>query len=65
MRQAQRKIEEELTFTFPFDTDRDMLNEAIAEQVEGRALELIDRQGLWRRTAPRRPSTDSVTVAPS
>jgi predicted DNA-binding mobile mystery protein A len=65
MRQAQRKTEEALTFAFPFDSDRDMLSEALAEQVERRALELIDRRGLWHRTASGRPLTDSVRVAPS
>jgi predicted DNA-binding mobile mystery protein A len=48
LRQAARKVEEELSVAFSFHSDRDGLEEALAEEVEGRALELIDRRGLWR-----------------
>src|SRR5215469_17548010 len=48
LRQAARKVEEEHSFAVPFHSDRDALEEALAEEVEGRALELIDRRGLWR-----------------
>ena len=50
LRQAARKVEEGLSVAFSFHSDDDGLEEALAEEVEGRALELIDRRGLWRST---------------
>jgi predicted DNA-binding mobile mystery protein A len=58
LRQAERKAEEELALAHPFDTERDALGEASLEIIEARALELIDRQGLWRSSVVGRLKTE-------
>jgi predicted DNA-binding mobile mystery protein A len=59
LRQAALKVEEEHSLAFPFPSDRDAMEEDLAEEVEARALELIDRRGLWRSsTAAGRPKRE-------
>lgn len=64
LRQAELKAQQELVLVFPFETDRDALGEASVERVEARALELIDRQGLWRSSVvggPKKPEEGDVS----
>jgi predicted DNA-binding mobile mystery protein A len=57
--QARRKAAEELSRSasdLPLASDRALVAEALAEQLEALTVQLVDSQGLWLRSRPSPPT---------